>query len=251
MTSPSNGSILKLPRGLVAKSDQRYCIHVDLALRHDSAGIAMAHAEDRRVIIDYVQAIMAEDFPGKEIDFAVIREFIISLRGQGFNIIMVTYDSYQSADSIQRLRQAGFNADTLSVDRNTEAYDLLKELIYTGGCALPNHPLLLQELRQLEFIKGKKVDHPPRGSKDVADAVAGAVFNVHQFAMSAPFTFSFDGDLSDIPPGELYPPGQAGVHVIDEGVMGHNPATDPQKIAAQRLREIQSGAGQGWNTRLT
>ena len=211
----------------------------------------MAHAEERKVIVDYVQAIMAEEFPDSEIDFAAIREFIISLREQGFNITMVTYDSFQSADSIQQLRQAGFNADTLSVDKNTEAYDLLKELIYTKCCALPNHPLLLQELRQLEFIKGKKVDHPPRGSKDVADAVAGAVYNVHTTAMSGEFTFTFDGDLDDVPPEELYPLGQAGVHTIDEGITGQNPALDPQKIAAQRFRDLRTGhePGQGWNTR--
>lgn len=211
----------------------------------------MAHAEDRRVRVDYVQAVMAEEFPDDEIDFAVIREFIMSLRGLGFNIVMVTYDAYQSADSIQRLRQAGFSVDTLSVDRNTEAYDLLKELIYTGCCALPNHPLLMQELCQLEFIKGKKVDHPPRGSKDVADAVAGAVFNVHTTAMSGEFSFAFDGDLSGVPPGELYPPGQAGVHIIDQGVTGQNPALDPQKIAAERFRQARAGnlPGQGWNTR--
>ena len=35
----------------------------------------------------------------------------------------------------------------------------------------------MYELRRLELVKGKKVDHPQGGSKDLADAVAGSVFN--------------------------------------------------------------------------
>ena len=33
------------------------------------------------------------------------------------------------------------------------------------------------ELKTLEEIKGKKVDHAPGQSKDIADAVAGVVYN--------------------------------------------------------------------------
>ena len=43
---------------------------------------------------------------------------------------------------------------------------------------LPRSNILVQELVQLEFTRQgakEKVDHPPRGSKDVADAVCGVV----------------------------------------------------------------------------
>jgi len=40
---------------------------------------------------------------------------------------------------------------------------------------MPDYEPLKRELRSLEIIRGRKVDHPPRGSKDVADAAAGAV----------------------------------------------------------------------------
>ena len=40
---------------------------------------------------------------------------------------------------------------------------------------------LRMELCQLEFRADKnKIDHPPKGSKDVADAVCGAVFAASQ-----------------------------------------------------------------------
>jgi len=41
----------------------------------------------------------------------------------------------------------------------------------------------LTELKRLEFVKGNKVDQPPNGgSKDVADAVAGAVLMATRYA---------------------------------------------------------------------
>lgn len=38
------------------------------------------------------------------------------------------------------------------------------------------HSLLIEELLQLSVVYGKKVDHPGGGSKDLSDAMAGAVF---------------------------------------------------------------------------
>lgn len=207
-----------LPDWFVGKSGKQYCIHVDLALRWDAAGIAMAHAEGSKVIIDYVNAIKASDFAENEIDLESIRQLILTFRERGFHISQVTFDAYQSADSIQQLMQEGFRTDILSVDKNTEAYDLLKELIYTGRCALPNHPLLIQELCQLELIRGKKIDHPPRGSKDIADAVAGAVFNVYTTSMLGDVSFTFDGEAAR--PVQTDGENLAGIHVIDEGIFG-------------------------------
>jgi len=215
---PEHGS---LPDWFVGDPAYIYCAHIDLALRWDAAGVALAHAEGPKVIVDYADAIKASDFAGDEIDLASVRQLIQAFRAQGFNISRVTFDTFQSADSIQQLKQDGFNADTLSVDKNTEAYDLFKELLYTGRCALPNYPLLIQELCQLELIKGKKVDHPPRGSKDVADAVAGAVYNVATTAMMSSPAFVFDGEMAVAPnavEGVL-----AGVHVIEEGTFREAP----------------------------
>jgi len=53
----------------------------------------------------------------------------------------------------------------------------MKELFYNGRMKIYNSEILLTELKRLELVEGKKVDHPAKGSKDVADAVAGATFN--------------------------------------------------------------------------
>ena len=38
--------------------------------------------------------------------------------------------------------------------------------------------VFVKECMRLEEIEGKKVDHPPKGSKDVSDAVAGVTHNI-------------------------------------------------------------------------
>lgn len=168
-----------------------YYIHVDLGLTRDRAGLAMAHhagwekieVEGKaydvpKVYLDLVTGFEAP--PGGEVDFSQVRQMIFSLKDRSFKIAGVTFDGWQSVDSLQILNKAGIEADTFSVDRNTAAYDTLQELIYGGRLEGYFHPLLIEELLQLSMVYGRKVDHPEGGSKDLADAVAGAVFAAAQ-----------------------------------------------------------------------
>jgi hypothetical protein len=41
---------------------------------------------------------------------------------------------------------------------------------------MPNIELLFEELTELKIVKNNRVDHPRKSSKDLADAVCGAVF---------------------------------------------------------------------------
>ncbi|MBA7710071.1 hypothetical protein ES703_119000 [subsurface metagenome] len=81
----------------------------------------------------------------------------------------------------QQILKKRFGEDVvqpLSVDRNNDAYLALKETIYERRLACYFYPSLSVELRQLQISpRTGKVDHVSRGSKDVADALAGAVFN--------------------------------------------------------------------------
>ena len=165
----------------MGKPEYRYkpktwcCIHVDLALKRDAVGFAMTHDEGDVVVVDLMMRIKAP--LNGEIHFSDIREMIFELDRRGFRIDRVTFDGWQSIDSIQILKKAGFKSEVLSVDRDTRAYDTLKEKIYTGKLKCYRYEPFLHELRRLELKEGVKVDHPPHiGSKDVTDAVAGAVF---------------------------------------------------------------------------
>ncbi|MBF0098804.1 MAG: hypothetical protein HQM04_18155 [Magnetococcales bacterium] len=164
--------------------------HVDLSLTSDSTGIVMGYVTgfarmDRgdtieilpRIEIDF--ALEVRPPKGGEISFEKIRTLFCVLRDQGMNLKWISFDSYQSADSIQILRQKGFMTDTISMDKNTAAYDMLKTALYDRRVAIPDHPKLMHELLSLEFdTKRGKVDHPPLGSKDLSDALAGVVFGL-------------------------------------------------------------------------
>ncbi len=169
--------------------------HVDLALNGDCAGIALAHCSGMRrekiqikdqfhynvaaveINIDFMLQVKAA--PGGEIDISAIREFFLYLRRNGFRLGMVTYDGYQSASSIQDLNKAGLKSELQSVDRKTDAYDCLRDLLMEERITIYNYEPFVEEVGQLQrVIKGTrvKIDHPDDGSKDVSDAVAGAVF---------------------------------------------------------------------------
>ena len=118
-----------------------------------------------------------------EVELAEIRELIIELKNRGFNILKVTYDGYQSADSIQILNNSGIEAATRSVDRDTGPYDTLKDLIYDERLDTYYCWLVVEELKNLTTIQGGvKVDHPDHGSKDVSDALAGSVVGAIEVA---------------------------------------------------------------------
>lgn len=176
-------------------SRPRY-IHVDLGLRHDACGIAMAVAEDPHswrkstahdaphthgpgdeADIGVTVELMAQITPppGGEIDLAQVRSFILALRERGFVIGGVSYDGYQSADSRQILQRRGLPVKIISVDRDMARYQMLRELAHEGRLRLYHYKPFLEEAAQLEVIRQQRVDHPRGGSKDVTDAVAGAV----------------------------------------------------------------------------
>jgi len=176
-------------------SDKRF-IHIDLGLNRegkgDAAGFAMGKfdgwievkstagkIEKRpKIKIDFMQRIEAG--PKREIKFEEIRQLIYKIRDLGYNIHKITFDGWQSVDSIQMLNSAGFNAETFSVDRNPEAYYTLKAAILDDRLSYYYYKPLSTELKQLEEVKGMKIDHPRNGRKDVGDAVAGVCYHAAQ-----------------------------------------------------------------------
>ena len=170
---------------------KQYYMHIDLSLVSDSTGIALCHNEGDLIIIDLALCI---DPPEKgEIDLAEIRNLVVELKNRKFSLQKVTYDQFQSASSIQELNKLGITSEQLSVDKDLAPYETLKELVYLGKIKTYANERLLKELQRLELIEGKKVNHPPKGSKDIADAVCGAVYNcvVNQNI----FNFGFSGSV--------------------------------------------------------
>ena len=166
--------------------------HCDLALSGDSAGLAIGTVSGFRNISSDPQqpAYMPnihidgtlEIRPPKncEILLSKVREVIIVLKKMGLNIIWVTFDQFQSSDSQQILRQQGLITGHQSMDEvPSRPYDFTKTAIYEGRVDIPMHGKLHREILMLEKdAKSGRIDHPPGGSKDVADALSGVCFGL-------------------------------------------------------------------------
>lgn len=173
-------------------------VHVDLALKHDYAGISMGcigdvkqvkrFDEDGRpyydldycIFIDFALRVRAKR--GSEIDFSKIRKFIFYLSDIGFPIKWVSADGFQSSDTLQTMTKAGFDCKVLSVDRKANPYNYLKSAIYENRFDMYEYGPFVDEITHLEdhsMTKRKPpIDHPLHGSKDISDGVCGVVTRI-------------------------------------------------------------------------
>lgn len=167
--------------------DKKYFVHADLAQRHDKCAVAIAHVDkwvNIQVIKDYEQVapVVVVDAvawwePKIEgpVDLSEVKQWIQNLRRVGFDIGLVSFDRWQSFDIQNELKAVGMKTETLSVAK--KHYEDMAMLIYEERLAMPMIDLLLEELTELKIMKGNRVDHPRKSSKDLADAVCGAVYN--------------------------------------------------------------------------
>jgi hypothetical protein len=166
--------------------DKTYFVHVDLAQKHDHCAVALAHVDKwtilkvggqmrdaaPEVVIDAVRWWTPTST--KSVDFQDVKDYILSLRSRGFNIKTVTFDRWNSHDLMSQLNAYGMKAEILSVAK--KHYDDMALVVTEERLKGPNVKLLIDELLQLRIIKDK-VDHPRKGSKDLSDAVCGAIYN--------------------------------------------------------------------------
>ena len=168
------------------EDDKDYFIHVDLAQKHDHCAVALAHVDrwvNVKVTNEYSQPapIVSVDAvrywtptPDKSVDFTEVKDYILSLKTRGFNIRACTFDRWNSHDMMQQLKSYGINTELLSVAK--KHYDDMAMVVMEERLSGPAIKLLIDELLQLKIMRDK-VDHPRKGSKDLADAVCGAVYN--------------------------------------------------------------------------
>ena len=179
-------SFRRFDETFVPDPEKTYYIHADLAQKHDKCAVAIAHVDkwvNIQVIKDYEQVapIVVVDAvawwePRSEgpVNLSEVKQWIMNLRRQGFNIGMVSFDRWQSFDIQNELQAVGIRTETVSVAK--KHYEDLAMMIYEERVSIPRIPILLEEMSELKIMKGNRVDHPRKKSKDLADAVTGAVF---------------------------------------------------------------------------
>jgi hypothetical protein len=175
-------------------------VHIDPALRNDALGFCMSHIHGWKDVVRrdpndlkrqfverapiYIVDFMLRVVPptGDEIILGDVRRMVYDLSAHGYLITTVSMDSFQSADSLQQLSAKGYSAELVSVDTTPEPYDNFKLALYENRLFFYDYPPFVEEVRTLEQHidrrKKRKIDHPPRGSKDIADAVAGCLWTL-------------------------------------------------------------------------
>lgn len=166
--------------------DKIYYVHADLAQKHDKCAVAIAHVEkwvNIQVIKDYEQIapVVIVDAvawwePRAEgpVNLSEVKQWIQNLRRLGFNIGVVSFDRWQSFDIQNELKQVGMRTDTVSVAK--KHYEDMAMLVYEDRLVMPAIDILFEELTELKIMRGNRVDHPRKKSKDLADAVCGAIY---------------------------------------------------------------------------
>ncbi len=142
---------------------------------------------------------------GGMIDLADIREMVIyELARRGFNIKLISFDKYNTLESVSILVNDGYACDSLSIDRTmcklivdynkpnkvkrvstngayVAAWDALRESLVNNRVIMPYHPDFENEARHAEKrIMGAKTVVNCQSSTlslDLLEAMAGAIYN--------------------------------------------------------------------------
>lgn len=187
-------------------------IHMDMSVSGDKTGIAgvfvagkkpptegQPPSKDLYYSLGFSVSVKAPK--GHQISFEKNRQFIYWLREQGFNVKGISTDTYQSVDTGQQLSAKGYSYCVVSVDRVDsdricKPYQYLRSTLYEERIEMYDSVLLTEELIGLERDNNSgKIDHSPSGinSKDMADAVCGAIWNASQNAEQ--FAFEYGEDI--------------------------------------------------------
>lgn len=198
-------------------------MHIDLGWKKDGLGISMCHIPKwinvRRAIenkeqqrfeeIEVLQPYIVFDFTGRittenrsEILISYAQELVLELSyKRNFFINLITFDRFESVQTIQSLRDLSFNVAHLSIDRTAykavvdydkedrinrvttdkqynAAFEGFRYAIMEERVRVNYHPDWEQETRGLEYIVDKdKVIKSPHSSDDLIQSIVGSAFN--------------------------------------------------------------------------
>lgn len=165
----------------VIPRDRLIAIRFDVAYASDLAGVGVGYLKEMKCInadlglyepvIDIPVAFGVSRKPGQETPITKLKNFVYDLSAL-YDIGVITTDSFQSKNMQQDLVRDGFRSYYISMDRNNQAYDLAKAMIYEGRLHFAANKLLMRDMINLRIIGGK-VDHLPIYSKDIPDAACG------------------------------------------------------------------------------
>lgn len=176
-----------------ADINQTSFIHVDPALKKDSAALAITSPlklQDGKYAIQIDGLLKWEphvDSNGRKrlVSFIDIEEKL-NILSSSRNVRLISFDSWNSASFIQRLHMDGISTIEMSTSRDMQIiyYTLFRDLLSHNLIVFPKDSLwtgqAIIELSELVMKSDKRIIHPTAG-KDLADAIVNATFNCFQF----------------------------------------------------------------------
>jgi len=169
-----------------------YFAHLDPATSSHNYALVIAHKEnffntetsqrDWRIVVDHIKTWSPS--PGKPISLDEVDDYVIFINRR-FHIGIVTYDHYNSASSIAKLRRFGIPSRMTAFTKQYKnaIYNNLNQIVIQGKLIIPFHNLLKNEMKNLQrkwLDSGYKVYPKKDGdvtTDDVVDALAGACYN--------------------------------------------------------------------------
>lgn len=176
------------PHWIPEQPDKLRFIHIDQGIVSDHYGVSSCFvdrveiADDETVKLhikfDFILDIIPPKPPART-DISKVRSLIPWLtQNKGINWGLITYDQFQSQESMQELDKAGFPVAYQSVDRTDEAYLALIDYISEERIKFPYNKEFEFNLFNLVHYRDKrKVDHLSGFRKDISDSVAGSLYN--------------------------------------------------------------------------
>lgn len=196
------GMGMQLDQRVHGRAGMMYYAHLDPASTSHNYALIVLHAEDviqirekengikirektRIYVVDHIKFWTPS--PKKAINVYEVDKYIIDL-AKRFRFSMVTYDSFNSMASVQKLRHKGIPSKVTPFRKayKMKIYNELEHLLVNNQLALPNrgqyHHQLEMELKCLKRIytagQGFKIKPDPEGAvttDDLCDALAGAI----------------------------------------------------------------------------
>jgi hypothetical protein len=170
----------------------------------DSMTLCIGHKHGGNVVIDAIR----ESKPPFSPEF-VVGQFASLLKS--YKVYRVEGDAYGGEFSREPLKKHSISYEVAKRPKSVLYSDHLLPMLNSGRVDLLDHPRGIQQIVALECHTARagrdKIDHPPGGHDDVANAIAGLV------ARASGNSYSFAGDWVDGPPKPADAPSEQAARV--------------------------------------
>ena len=169
-------------------------ISTDLATSGDACGISMSRilGKSIEIVIDEEGKKVSQERPvfmvefaisiraskGIEVDIDEVVNFIVKLKQYyGLNIVLFSFDKWQSKAARQRITRLGFKTKEFSTRLEPGAYEMFKSELYASRVILPDNEDLFSELIFLQKDETSgRIDHAPGHNNDISDSMVSSLF---------------------------------------------------------------------------